>query len=352
MAISLKKQKAVKQVNQVGAAEVDQYRVEKLHGWAAVKAFFKSKKTRSFLWGIIRTVLLVGLCWLILYPLLVQFSASLKTAEDIYDPTVIFIPRHVTLANYTAMWKYIDYPTLFLGSVASSLGLGLLQMASCTLVAYGLARFKFKGNGMVFFLVIATLIVPIQLIADTMKLRFANFNPLTMFSIGPELFDTKSGSGIKLTGWPVMIIMSATCVMFKNGLFIFLLRQYFRGQPKELEEAAYIDGAGTFRTFWQIMMPSALPIMVTVFLFAFVWQYNDNTYLALIYPQAKVLSMKITTAASAYVNRLSNMTGGNNAVMDSYNGALVILHILPLLLLYICCQKFFVQSIERSGMVG
>ena len=149
-----------------------------------------------------------------------------------------------------------------------------------------------------------------------------------------------------------MILMSATCVMFKNGLFIFLLRQYFRGQPKELEEAAYIDGAGTFRTFWQIMMPSALPIMVTVFLFAFVWQYNDNTYLALIYPQAKVLSMKISTAASAYVNRLSNMTGGNNAVMDSYNGALVILHILPLLLLYIGCQKFFVQSIERSGMVG
>lgn len=345
------KKKVEKKVNLVGAEEVDAFQVIKLKGWAAVKAFFKSKKTRGVIWGIIRGVLLIGLCWLILYPLLVQLSTSLKTAQDVYDQTVIFIPRSLTIENYVAMWNYVKYPKLFLGSVVSSLGLGLLQMASCTLVAYGLARFRFKGNGVVFFLVIATLVVPIQLISDAMKMRFSNFNPLTMFSITPDMFNTRIGGGIKLTGWSIMIIMSATCVMFKNGLFIFMLRQYFRNQPKELEEAAYIDGAGTFRTFWQIMLPSALPIMVTVFLFAFVWQYNDTTYLSILYPQADVLSMKITSAATGYVQKVLGYDN-NSILTEVYNAALLILHILPLVVLYVFCQRFFVQSIERSGMVG
>jgi len=346
------KKKVEKKVNLVGADEVDSYTVEKAKGWKAVLAFFKSKKLRKFLWAIIRGVLIIGLCWLIIYPIFVQFTTSIRTTADVYDQTVLFIPRHPTIENYIAMWNYVKIPKLFLGSVVSSLGLGLLQMASCTLVAYGLARFKFKGNGFVFFLVLATLVVPIQLIADTMKMRFSNFNPLTMFTISPEIFSMKGGNGIKLAGWPILAVMSATCVMFKNGLFIFMLRQYFRNQPKELEEASYIDGAGTFRTFWQIMLPSSLPIMVTVFLFAFVWQYNDTTYLTMMYPQAEVLSMKIGSAASGYVTHVLGQTQAPAALTEIYSGALLIMHITPLIILYLFCQRFFVESIERSGMVG
>ena len=350
--MKLSKKKQEKKVNLVGAEEVDNLKIEKAKGWAAVKAFLKSKKFRHAIWAIVRGVLIIGLCWLIIYPIFVQFTTSIRTTQDVYDQTVLFIPRHPTLENYQAMWSYLNIPSLFFGSVVSSLGLGLLQMASCTLVAYGLARFKFKGNGFVFFLVLATLVVPVQLIADTMKLRFTNFNPLTMFSMSPDIFNAKTAGGIKLAGWPILAVMSATCVMFKNGLFIFMLRQYFRNQPKELEEASYIDGAGTFRTFWQIMLPSALPIMVTVFLFAFVWQYNDTTYLSMMYPQANVLSMKIGSAASGYVTHVLGNPQAPAALIEIYTGALLIMHILPLIILYVFCQKFFVQSIERSGMVG
>lgn len=354
--MALFKKQLEKQVNVVGAQEVDALKIKKLTGWSAVKGFARSKKVRGFLWAIIRSVLLIGLCWLIIYPMFVQLTTSLKTAQDVYDQTVIFIPRNITLSNYVAMWNHLHIPTLFINSVLSSLVLGTLQMASCTLVAYGLARFKFKGNSLVFFMVIATLIIPVQLMADTMKMRYSNFNPLTMFSMRPECFNASSVesdiAGIKLVGgWPILIAMSATCVMFKNGLFIFLLRQYFRNQPKELEEAAYIDGAGTFRTFWQVMLPSALPLMVTVFLFAFVWQYNDNWYLSMLYPNADVLSQKISGAAQGYVQNVLKQPN-NSALVEIYNGALLMMHVLPLVVLYVFCQRFFVESIERSGMVG
>lgn len=120
-----------------------------------------------------------------------------------------------------------------------------------------------------------------------------------------------------------------------------------------MEDAAYIDGASTFRTFWQIMLPSALPLMVTVFLFSFVWQYNDTWYLKALYPTAPVLSVSIGDAAQRYVFSLKQ-TGGqtNNPLISIYNAAVMIMHIIPLIVLYVFCQRFFVQSIERSGMVG
>lgn len=128
--------------------------------------------------------------------------------------------------------------TLLINSVISSLGLGILQMVSCTLVAYGLARFKFKGRGFIFALVIITLVIPVQLLADAMKMRYRNFDILTMFSMNSQYLYNE-GAGLNLVGgWGAFIAMSATAVMYRNGLYIFLLRQYFKNQPKELEEAA------------------------------------------------------------------------------------------------------------------
>lgn len=285
-----KKEKATKRsrkperaVNLVGAEEIDSIKIEKAKGLDRIKQILKSKKLRKVVWAIVRTVLLTGLCFLVLYPILTLLITSLKSEQDMYDSTVIFIPRSLNFLNYIAMWNHMGAGNLMLNSIVSSLGLGVLQMVSCTLVAYGLARFKFKGRGLIFALVIITLVIPIQLLADSMRLRYQNFNILTMFSMNSRyIYNTNQGLNL-IGSWAVFIAMSATAVMYRNGLYIFLLRQYFKNQPKELEEAAYIDGANTFRTFWQIMLPSAMPLLITVFLFAFVFQYNDAWYLRMLY---------------------------------------------------------------------
>ena len=353
-----KKEKATKRsrkperaVNLVGAEEIDSIKIEKAKGWARVKQLLKSKKLRKVVWAIVRTVLLTGLCFLVLYPILTLLITSLKTEQDMYDSTVIFIPRTLNFLNYIAMWNHMHAGTLLINSIVSSLGLGILQMVSCTLVAYGLARFKFKGRGLIFALVIITLVIPVQLLADSMKMRYRNFDILTMFSMNSRYLYNE-GAGLNLIGgWGAFIAMSATAVMYRNGLYIFLLRQYFKNQPKELEEAAYIDGANTFRTFWQIMLPSALPLLITVFLFAFVFQYNDAWYLRMLYPSAEVMATRIGNAGYTYVTQVLNRQS-DAAIQTIYDAVAVILHITPLIILYVFCQQFFTQSIERSGMVG
>jgi len=353
-----KKEKATKRsrkperaVNLVGAEEIDSIKIEKAKGLDRIKQILKSKRLRKVVWAIVRTVLLTGLCFLVLYPILTLLITSLKSEQDMYDSTVIFIPRSLEFLNFIAMWNHMGAGKLLVNSIISSLGLGILQMVSCTLVAYGLARFKFKGRGLIFALVIITLVIPVQLLADSMRLRYQNFNILTMFSMNSRyIYNTNQGLNL-IGSWAVFIAMSATAVMYRNGLYIFLLRQYFKNQPKELEEAAYIDGANTFRTFWQIMLPSAMPLLITVFLFAFVFQYNDAWYLKMLYPSAEVMANRIGQAGYTYVTQVLDKQN-DTAVQTIYDAVAVILHIIPLIILYVFCQQFFTQSIERSGMVG
>lgn len=353
-----KKEKATKRsrkperaVNLVGAEEIDSIKIEKAKGLDRIKQILKSKRLRKVVWAIVRTVLLTGLCFLVLYPILTLLITSLKSEQDMYDSTVIFIPRSLEFLNFIAMWNHMGAGKLLVNSIISSLGLGILQMVSCTLVAYGLARFKFKGRGLIFALVIITLVIPVQLLADSMRLRYQNFNILTMFSMNSRyIYNTNQGLNL-IGSWAVFIAMSATAVMYRNGLYIFLLRQYFKNQPKELEEAAYIDGANTFRTFWQIMLPSAMPLLITVFLFAFVFQYNDAWYLKMLYPSAEVMANRIGQAGYTYVTQVLDKQN-DTAVQTIYDAVAVILHITPLVILYVFCQQFFTQSIERSGMVG
>lgn len=349
--------KVQRAVNLVGAQEVDSYQAARLVGWEKIKFFLLSKKVKKWVWAIIRLVLLLGLGFLIIYPILQSLSVAFKSVNDLYDRTVVFIPRDFTTDNFIAIWKYINVPEAYLNSIFWSGALSLLQMVSCMFVAYGLARFKFKGRGVIFALVIITLVVPLQLLAEAMKIRYKYFDPTNMFSMNPNILwpEVPPGAtppGLPLMGsWWILALMSATAVMYKNGLFIFLLRQYFRNQPKELEEAAYIDGAGTIRTFLQVMLPSALPLLVTVFLFAFVWLYNDNYYVVVLFPNAKVMSNLIQSIGYKFVNSVLKQTN-NWALMSLYDAAALILHIIPLIILYLFCQRFFVQSIERSGMVG
>ena len=305
----------------------------------------QKKNIVSFIWNVFRYVLFAGLAFVILQPLIVKLSSSFKSIYDLYDSTVIFFPKQATLYNYERVIEYYEYGKRFFKSVLLCGMSGLLQTVSCTLVAYGLARFKFRGRNLIFGMAIFTLIIPTQTVLLPLFLQFKYFSPITFFTLGFNL------QGTDLIGTPIpLILLSCTANGFKNGLYIFMLRQYFKNLPVALEEAAYIDGCNRFTTFWYIMLPGAKTMMITIFLFAFVWQWNDYFYSMILMPGMDVF----TTVFSKVGEAITRSDGAMRDTMQMmlYDSAAMILHIIPLVVLYIFTQKFFVQSIERSGIVG
>lgn len=122
---------------------------------------------RSFLSGVgvvLRYLIIAGICYVILFPLIGKFSTSLMTRFDVWDQTVSFIPKYPTLNNYKLAWEFMKYPTAFLNSLKLALLVSVTQLAACTIVAYGFARFEFRGKGFWFALVILSLVIPPELI--------------------------------------------------------------------------------------------------------------------------------------------------------------------------------------------
>jgi len=295
------------------------------------KDIFKNRaklknRTLSFLWGIVRTVIILGICFIILYPFYTKIVNGFKPYSDLIDPTVQYLPHQYTLENYIKAFKQMEYPTAFLNTFLVSLGVAILQTAVAALVGYGFARFKFRGNKLLFTMVILMLIVPPQTILVPLFVKFKLFLGFI------NLIDTP---------WPIFI-MAATATGFKNGLYIFLTRQFFINMPKELNEAASIDGCGVFKTFFSVMLPSATSILTTVFLLSFSWQWTDTLYNGLFFKDTAILS------------NMTNVVGVGEtmAVEGNLRNIAAILAILPLAILYIFAQKAFVESIDNAGIVG
>ena len=286
-------------------------------------------------------VLLVGMSFVILFPLSVKVSSAFMSRSDLMDKTVKYVPRAPTFDNFQLIWDKTDFLHAIFNTVGVSVLCGVLQMLAAVCIGYGLAKFRFRGRGLLFGIVIALMIVPPQAILISMFIKFKYFDILGILTL--------------LLGKPAnlidsvfpMVILSATGLGFKNGLFIFLMRQFFRNVPNELIEAAYIDGSGVYRTFAQIILPLSKPTMVTIFLLAFSWQWTDTFYSSLFFTNTRVLSNVVTGVASMA------MFETNQAQYASvYTNTAALMLILPLIALYIFAQRFFVQGIERSGITG
>lgn len=300
------------------------------------------KHACSAAYRLARGLILTGLAFLILYPLFVKISASLMSTSDTYNASVVFLPKAPTLSNFITAWEAVDYPLTFLKTLALSLSVGVLQVISCTLVAYGLAKFSFYGRRLILGLVIFTLVIPTQTILTPLYIRFRFFNVAQLIQVGGEL----SGVSMINTILPILLL-SLTATAFKNGLYIFILVQHFRNSPKVLEEAALIDGCSRFSTFTRIAVPGAIPMLVTVFLFSFVWQWTDFYYSSVLMPEMDFLATKLLDVKFSWIAGIE----GDLSASVSYAPRLLLL-ILPLAILYCFTQRFFVESVERSGIVG
>ncbi|MCL2270964.1 MAG: carbohydrate ABC transporter permease [Treponema sp.] len=322
--------------------------------WGSISGSYMLKKTIwDYTFKVCRAVLLFGLCFLILQPILDKISVSFMNQQDLYDSTVISIPRNFSLDNYRTVSRLIGFwPSLFQTLVIVLIS-AVLQIAACTLAGYGFARFKFPLKNFWFMCVMLIIVVPPHTIMSSLYLNFRFFDVLGIVRL--------------LTGRPLNLLnnvaglwmLSATGMGLKSGLYIFMLRQYFRGMPKELEEAAWVDGCGRFKTFIRIMLPDASPILTSCFLFSFVWQWTDSFYSNLFLSNYKMLSKGLSGLAEVYSQYWASITLSSGGGVSAYapvgltqmmiaTGMLMCLT--PLILLYLVAQKAFVESLSQTGI--
>jgi len=304
--------------------------------------------------SVIRGLLLFGLCFMIIQPILSRIGISLMTESDLYDSTIVLLPRHVTLENYKIVFDLTsflrkDFPYLdsMLNTLWVSLVVSLLQVVACTLVGYGFARYNFPLKKFWFGCVIAVIIIPPQTISIAL---YANFNAFDPFG----LFTALTGKPLNMLNSTVpYMLMSLTCMGLKDGLYIYMLRTYFQGIPKSLEEAAFVDGCSTMHTFVRIMLPDAVPTIASCFLFSFVWQWTDLFYTRNFFKSINMYSTKLQGMTSQMTRYFSQGTNSSVIVAQAREQQLlnigVLICIIPLIILYVFTQKTFVQSIAMSG---
>ena len=331
-------------------------------GKLSFKERLKNKLKASNTWitatvNFFRFVLMLGVSFVILYPFFARIAGSFMTREDVLDSTVALIPKHFTIDIYKYIIIENAYFEAMFNTALLSLLCALIQTLVACLVGYGLAKFKFKGNKIVMMVVVLSMIIPHATLKYSLLYHFKEFDLLTVVSWdykGPIALIFGEAPNLLNTFWP-MIFLSVFGLAFKNGLYIYLMRQFFKGVPDELEESAYVDGSGTFRTFFQIILPLSIPMMITVFLFSFSWQWTDKFYTDLFFVEGSASKMHLLPDIyREWPPSIKPPEGapGVGLYQNVFHNTAGIMIIFPLVIVYLFCQRYLVQGIERSGLVG
>ncbi|MCZ8519518.1 MULTISPECIES: carbohydrate ABC transporter permease [Paenibacillus] len=276
-------------------------------------------------------LILLDAAYIYLKPVFHMLATMLKNSGDLLDPSVKWFPNTLYLGNLQEAWVWLKYPKALGISLTLSLSVAVLQTISCAVTGYAFARLKVPFKRLLFGCLLLTFIVPMQV------------------TILPNIIYARE-LGMLNTIYPI-IVPAFFGLGLKGALFVIIYRQFFSTQPKELEEAARIDGAGVFKIFYKVMMPLARPAILVVFLFSFVWTWNDfylpSMYLSDI--ETAPLSMGISRIASAL--RQQAEVYGPSVTDEAIRMATTFLMIIPPMLLYLFTQRWFIEGVERTGLV-
>ncbi|HJA64868.1 MAG TPA: carbohydrate ABC transporter permease [Sellimonas intestinalis] len=271
-------------------------------------------------WISFLVVLALGI--VMIYPLIWMFFASFKTNDEINLATAL-LPQHFDLSGFIEGWKssgqytFTDY---FINTFVLVVPTVLFTVVSCTVVAYGFARFSFKGNKLLFGIMLSTLMVPNSVLIIPRYLLFRDFGWLNSYM-------------------PFWMPALFACYPF----FIYQEVQFLRGIPRELDEAAKIDGCGSFQILTKILLPVLKPSMMSICIFQTIWTWNDFmnplVYINSVskYPLSLALRMGLDVAASANWNEIM---------------AMACVSVIPPMIMFFCLQKYFVEGIATSGLKG
>jgi multiple sugar transport system permease protein len=257
---------------------------------------------------------------------------------------VFLFPLKPTFDNFRLAMLRLNYFKTLGFTIGYISLITLIQIFITSMAGYGFARFEFPFKKVLFGCVIITIVLPTHTIMLPLYQHFRNFDFLGVFELA-------RGSKLNLLSSETpMFLMTILGCGLRSGLYIYIFNQFFRGLPKEIEEAAFIDGAGMWYTYLRIMLVNAIPSVLTVTVFSLVWQYNDMFY-ARLFSMASdhILTFRLSTiqATIEFVDKVKDPL-----ISQLYVYAGVVLVLLPILIIYLVLQKYFMEGVERSGIVG
>lgn len=301
-------------------------------------------KIKALLFSVFKIIVLLGISYIILGPVISIISNSFYSATDVYNPSVFLFPLRPTMENYRLSFLRLDYWSTLGGTLLFVLSITFIQVVIASMTGYGFARFDFPFKKLLFGCVILTIVLPSHTIMLPIYQHFRNWDVLGIIRLV-----TGEKANLLSTEAP-MYLMTLLGTGLRSGLFIYIFRQFFRGLPKEIEEAAFIDGAGMWYTYFRIMLVNAIPAVLTVSVFSLVWQYNDMFYVSLFsMPSKHNISFRLSTiqATISFVDQVRDPM-----ISQLYVYAGVVLVLAPILVIYLILQKYFMEGVERSGIVG
>lgn len=277
-----------------------------------------------------RLLILTIVGYIVLYPFFYMLVTEIKDIDAMLDVEHIWIPVTYSLKSFKEIFELLNFGTALKQTFLVQILSAAIETFVCAFVAYGFARFKFKGKPICMFFLILSLLVPIQMYSLSMSVNYRNLH----------LFNTPF----------VYWLPSLLGVGIRSGMMIFIYQQFFVNLPKELEDAAYIDGAGPVRTYFSIALPSSSVVLVTVSVLSFVWHWNEYylaslTFLSDSAPLAMVLSF-----LKVYLKQVGIYEGWPEYA--SLVSAACLMYVIIPLILYMIFQRKFVRSIDRVGITG
>lgn len=308
----------------------------------------KLKKTVPFVTAVIRAAFLLCMSYVLIFPLFYMVSMSFQSSSQILDPSVVWVPTAFSFDNFSKAISAMNYGKAVFFTFRVHILSSLIEVISCAVVAYGFARFKFKGRNFIFGLVVLTILVPQEMIIIPLYDNFKNFDPFGLASLIGLVFPDSQKINMLNTGWTFYLPSVFGCGL-KSGILIFIYRQFFKGLPVELEEAASIDGAGPIKTFIKIVMPSSSVAIITVTIFSIIWHWNEYYVTSMYFTQEKSLSVALSQISSLLLD--IGISPQSNIVIGITMAGCV-LTVIPVLIIYLVLQKYFIQSIDRVGIVG
>src|SRR3569833_697272 len=275
---------------------------------------------RKRLWAVVAHVLLIGASILMLYPLLWMLSASFRPENEIFSSDTL-IPSSVSLHGYISGWFGLSrtFATFFLNSLTISLLCVAGNLAACSLTAFAFARLEFKGKNLWFALMLGTLMLPYQVTLIPQYVLFLNI------------------------GWVhTFLLLVVPKFLAADSFFIFLMVQFFRGLPRELDEAAMMDGCSPWRIYYKILLPLSLPVLTTAGIFTFIFTWDDF-FGPLIY----------LNSISTYTETIALRTFVDSTAESNWSGlfAMSILSLVPIYVIFLFFQRYLIECIATIGMI-
>lgn len=312
-----------------------------------ISGYRAKHKIVSLLISVFRFVLLTSMAYVVIYPLLYMIVTSFRTADSFSDPDIVWILKEFTTENFRDAFTSINFLESLKNTITIQIFSAIIEIASCSIVAYGMSRYEFKFKKVELILLILTIVIPSQMIIIPTMMNFSRLDFLGIINAISKM--TGTNIRINILDTPLAFYLpSIFGVGLRSGIMIFIYMQFFKGLPKELEEAASIDGAGPITTFIRIAVPSSGIVFLTVSIFSVVWHWNDYYLAAMYMNENKPLAVAIANFPDMFNTLGLSSTGRGNAILMAAS----LMFVLPILLFYLILQRKFVKSIDRVGITG